>query len=60
MFNVGDKVKIKLDYVLDKYKIYTGIYEIEKIRIDNNGVKIYKLKGVPAWGTEEMLEKEDE
>ena len=59
MFNVGDKVKIKLDYVLDKYKKYTEIYEIEEIRIDSDGNKLYKLKNVPDWGTEEMLDKGD-
>lgn len=57
MFNIGDKVKIKIDNVLDKYKEYTDIYEIEEIRVDNNDVKIYKLTGVPDWGTEDMLEK---
>lgn len=56
-FEVGDKVKIKLDKVLDEYKEYIGIYKIISKRKDCYGEWIYKLDGVPAYGTDEYLEK---
>ena len=56
-FNIGDKVKIKSALVNDKYKKYKGIYSIKEIRLTNENIFIYKLTGVPNWGTEEMLER---
>jgi hypothetical protein len=60
MLKIGDKVKIKLDKVLDEYKKYDKVYEIVDIRIDNDDVVLYKLDGVPDWGTEDMIEKIDD
>lgn len=61
MFKVGDKVKIKLDKVLDKYKKYNGVYRITEKKQDFDGKYIYKVVDIPDWATDEMLEKvEDE
>lgn len=56
MFKKGDKVKIRLDLVLGKYKKYTGVYKIEKVITVKNQKQLYKLKEVPDYGTEELLE----
>jgi len=55
-FKIGDKVKIKLSLVNDEYKKYNKAYVIKEIRKTNDNIFIYKLSGVPNWGTEEMLE----
>lgn len=60
MLKIGDKVKIKLDKVLDEYKKYDKVYEIVDIRIDNDDVVLYKLDGVLDWGAEDMIEKIDD
>jgi hypothetical protein len=60
MLKIGDKVKIKLDKVLDEYKKYDKVYEIVDIRIDNDDVVLYKLDDVLDWGTEDMIEKIDD
>lgn len=57
MYKIGDIVKINLDKVLDKYKKYNKEYEIIKIIETCEGKKLYKLKNVPNYGTEEMLIK---
>jgi hypothetical protein len=57
VLKIGNKVKIKLDKVLDEYKKYDKVYEIVDIRIDNDDVVLYKLDGVHDWGTEDMIEK---
>ena len=56
-YNVGDSVQINLDKVNDEFKKYDGIYIVEKIKRDSEGVYLYKLRGVPKWGTEEMISK---
>jgi hypothetical protein len=57
VLKIGNKVKIKLDKVLDEYKKYDKVYEIVDIRIDNDDVVLYKLDGVHDWGKEDMIEK---
>lgn len=54
-YKIGDKVQIVKDKVLEKYQKYNGIYEIKEIRKTYEGIYIYKLKGVPNWGTEDMI-----
>ena len=56
-FEVGDKVKIKLDKVADEYKKYDGVYTIISKIKDSNGEWFYKLDGVPAYGADNHLEK---
>lgn len=60
MLKVGDKVKIKKDKVLEKYKKYNGIYTITQIRKFNDNLVGYKIKGIPDWALEEHLEKVDD
>lgn len=56
-FEVGDKVKIKLDKVIDEFKNYDGIYTIiSKKQICYRGW-CYELDGVPAYAFDEHLEK---
>jgi hypothetical protein len=57
MLKIKDNVKIKLDKVLNKYKKYDKVYEIVDIKTTHDGTKLYKLKNVPNYGTEDMLEK---
>ncbi len=59
-YKIGDKVKIKLDKVSEYHKKYNKPYKIEKIRKTYKDIYIYKLKGIPDWGTEEMIELVDE
>lgn len=56
-FNVGDTVRIDLDKVQDNFKKYNKNYIVRNIRKSNRGVILYKLAGVPDWGTEDMLIK---
>ena len=56
-FEVGDKVKIKLDKVIDEYKEYDDVYTIISKMKDSNGEWLYKLDGVPAYGADKHLEK---
>lgn len=55
-FKVGDKVKIKLEKVLETYKKYDGVYTIIQV-IETSVGSIYKLKGVPRYGTDKLIEK---
>lgn len=55
-FKIGDKVKIKLSLVNDEFKKYNKEYIIKEVRKTNDNIFIYKLNGVPKWGTEEMIE----
>lgn len=54
-YKIGDLVQIRMDKVNDEFKKYNDIYPIKEIRKTFEGVYIYKLKGVPNWGTEDML-----
>lgn len=56
-FKINDKVKINLDLVNDEFKKYDGVYTIIEIKKDKDGIYLYKLNGVPKWGTEEMIYK---
>lgn len=56
-YNIGDSVQINLDMVNDEFKKYDGIYIVKDIKRDSEGEYLYKLNGVPRWGTEEMLIK---
>lgn len=60
MLKVGDKVKIKKDTVLEKYKKYNGIYKITQIKKFNDGLVGYKIKGIPDLALEKNLEKVDD
>lgn len=55
-FEVGDKVKIKLDKVADEYKKYDGVYTIISRKICYRGW-YYELDGVSAYAFDEHLEK---
>lgn len=55
-YKIGDKVKIKTDKVLEKYKKYDKVYSIVEVRETSDGTYIYKLNRVPNWGAEEMIE----
>lgn len=54
-YKIGDLVQIRMDKVNEEYKKYNSIYPIKEIRKTDEGIYIYKLKGVPNWGTEEMI-----
>ena len=54
-FKVGDQVQIRMDKVNNEYKKYIDIYTIKEIRKTFDGIYLYKLKGVPNWGTEDMI-----
>ena len=54
-YRIGDLVQIRMDKVNEEFKKYTDIYTIEKVRKTSEGIYIYKLKGVPNWGTEDMI-----
>lgn len=56
-YNIGDSVQINLDMVNEEFKQYQGIYVIERIKRDSEGVYLYKLRGVPKWGCEDMITK---
>lgn len=61
MFKVGDKVKIKLDKVIDEFKSYTDVYKVIGVkRMPPDGKLYYKLDGVPAYGTDETIEKAED
>lgn len=58
IFKVGDKVKIKLDKVIDEFKKYDGVYAIIGAeQFGYNDKFYYKLDGVPAYGTDDTIEK---
>ena len=54
-FKVGDQVQIRMDKVNKEYKKYIDIYTIKEIKKNFKGIYLYKLKGVPNWGTEDMI-----
>lgn len=54
-YRIGDQVQIRMDKVNDEYKKYNDIYTIKEIGKSIEGIYLYKLKGVPNWGTEEMI-----
>ena len=54
-YQIGDKVQIRKDKVSEEYQKYNDIYTIKEIRKTFEGIYIYKLKGIPNWGTEEMI-----
>lgn len=56
-YNIGEKVRINLDKVGDDFKKYDGVYTIEKIMYTTEKIYVYKLKGVPQIGTEDMIER---
>lgn len=55
MYNIGDDVKINMSRVNEKYKKYKGVYKIIKIIRTAAGINLYKLKGVPGYGTKDMI-----
>ena len=58
MFKVGDKVKLKLDKVIDEFKKYDRVYVIMGVeQFMGNDKFYYKLDGVPAYGTDDTIEK---
>lgn len=58
MFKIGDKVKIRLDKASDEFKSYTGVYKVIDVkRMQPYGEFYYELYGVPAYGTDETIEK---
>lgn len=58
IFKVGDKVKIKLDKVIDEFKKYDGVYAIIGVeQFGDNDKFYYKLDGVPGYGTDDTIEK---
>lgn len=54
-YRIGDQVQIRMDKVNEEYKKYNNIYTIKEIRKTFEGIYLYKLKGVPNWGTEDMI-----
>ena len=54
-YSIGETVQINIDKVDQQHKKYTRTYKIVDIKKTFEGVYIYKLKGVPHWGTEELL-----
>lgn len=58
VFKVGDKVKIKLDKVIDEFKKYDGVYAIIGVeQFGDNDKFYYKLDGVSAYGDDDTIEK---
>lgn len=60
MLKIGDKVKLKLDKVIDEFKKYDGIYKIVAVKKLIYGKCYYELDGVPAYGTDDTIEKEED
>ncbi len=54
-YQIGDSVQIITEKVDNKHKQYNGIYKIKEIKTTFAGICLYKLKGVPNWGTEDMI-----
>lgn len=54
-YQIGDLVQIIMDKVDNKHKQYNGFYKIKEIKRTFDGVYLYKLKGIPNWGTEDMI-----
>lgn len=54
-YQIGDLVQIIMDKVDNKHKQYNGFYKIKEIKRTFDGAYLYKLKGIPNWGTEDMI-----
>ena len=54
-YRTGELVQIRIEKVNEAFKKYNGIYKIQDVRKTFDGNYIYKLKGVPNWGTEDMI-----